>query len=222
MGALLQDLRYAARTLAKKPGFTAVIVLTLALGIGANTAIFSVIDAVVLRPLHFEDPDQLVMLWEMLETQEGDRGAVSYPNFQDWRSQSQSFEGMSLLRSKGFTLPGAEQTERINGVRASADFFPLLRVKAALGRTLLPEDDQVGAEKVVVLSDGLWRRRFGADPDLVGRTLPLDGEAFTIVGVLPPGFRFPGKFSGAELWTSAVLESMFLDSRGAHGFQFFA
>ncbi len=220
MNSILQDLRYAVRMVTSRPGFTAVIILTMAIGIGANTAMFSVIHSVLLRPLPFEEPDQLVMVKETLETQEEARGLVSYPNFEDWRNDSRFFDGMAAIRSKSFTVTGADQPERINGARVSAEFFPLLRVSPALGRTFLPEEDRVGAEKVAVIADGLWQRRFGGDPDVLDGTLTLNGEPFRIVGVLPPGFRFPVVIGQAEVWTpTALVDELFLGSRGAHTFR---
>ncbi len=127
--------------------------------------------------------------------------SVSYPNFVDWRTQNHVFEDIGILRSKGFTLTGADEPERITGARVSAGFFSALRVKAALGRTLRADEDQPGSQRVVVVSDGLWHRRFGGDQSLVGQTLTLDGDPFTVIGILPPGFDFPVKVSGAEVWT---------------------
>jgi len=220
MSTVFQDLTYAFRMLLRRPGLTAVIVLTLAIGIGANTAIFSVINAVVLRPLHFEDPERLVMVEEMLENADEGRGLASYPNFEDWRKQNQAFEEIAVVRGEGFTLTGTDEPDRIRGARVSAGFFRLLRVEPALGRTFLPEEDQAGGEKVVVLSDELWRRRFGAAPDALGRMLTMDGQPFKIVGVLPPGFQFPTAVSNAEVWTAAALvDPVFLGSRGGHTFK---
>ena len=188
MRALLQDLRYAFRMLANRPGFTAVVILTLALGIGANTAIFSAVNAVVLRPLPFEEPQDLVVV---LETERGEpaANAISYPNFQDWKDQNQVFSGVAVFTSKGFTLTGVNEPERISGAQVSAEFFSLLRTEAAVGRTFRSDDNEAGAEAVVVLGDGLWRRRFGADPEIIGQSLTLEGMSYTVIGVLPAHFR---------------------------------
>ena len=219
MGGILQNLRYALRTLARRPGFTAVIVVTLALGIGANTAIFSVINAVVLRPMPYDSADELVMVWETNEEEGRDQSLVSYPNFEDWKRQNDVFDGIGALQPRSFTLTGVDVPLRVRGAAVSSGFFAALRVNAAIGRTFHSQEDRAGAPNVVVLSDGFWRRNFGADPDLVGRTLTLDGTEFTVIGVLPRDFDFPVRIAGAELWTPTGLAKMFLDSRGAHGFR---
>jgi putative ABC transport system permease protein len=216
---LLQDLRYAVRTLAKNPGFTAVVVATLALGIGANTAIFSVLNAVVLRPLPFPEPDRLVMIWESAEDNGMPQAPVAYAYSEDWRQQNDVFEGIAGIQPTRFTLMGADHPEQVQGARVSAKFFPLLGVEAAVGRTFLPDDDRVGAQETVVLSDGLWRRRFGASPDVIGQTLTLARTEHVVVGVLPPEFDFPDMVSGAEVWTPATAERpVFLSSRSGHRF----
>ncbi|UCC31737.1 MAG: ABC transporter permease [Phycisphaerales bacterium] len=216
MSVFLHDVRFAIRTLLKRPGFAAVIILTLALGIGANTAIFSVLNGVVLRPLQFEDPDELVMVWETSEETGLEREFVSYPNFTDWKEQNQVFDGVAVFRSTGVTLTGVDEPERIRGAQVSGDFFSLLRTEAAVGRTFRSEDHDVGTEAVVVLGDGLWRRRFGGDTDIIGQSLTLDGKVHTVIGVLPPDFRFPVALAEAELWTPLDLEFMFIENRGAH------
>jgi len=216
MGVFLQDARFAIRTLLKRPGFAAVIILTLALGIGANTAIFSVLNGVVLRPLQFEDPDELVMVWETRMETGLDQGLASYPNFRDWKEQNQVFDGLAAIRSTGVTLTGVDEPERIRGAQVSGEFFSLLRTEAAVGRIFRSEDNEVGAEAVVVLGDGLWHRRFGGDPEIIGQSLTLDGKVHTVIGILPPGFRFPVNLAEAELWTPLDLEFMFIPVRRAH------
>jgi putative ABC transport system permease protein len=196
------------------PGFTAVVILTLALGIGANTSIFSVVDTVVLRPLPYESPDELFMVFET--EREGDRGSVSYPNFEDWREQNRVFEEIAVFRRMSFTLLEGDEPERVDGARVSAAFFPLLRIEPALGRSLQPDDDLAGAENVCLLGHGIWQCRFGGDPDLVGNMVNLDGTLFTVVGILPPGFGFPIAVSEADVWTPTALDSDFLAQRGAH------
>ncbi len=218
MTIVVQEFRHSLRALMKRPGLTVAILLTLALGIGANTAIFSVLYAVVLRPLPFPEPDRLVAVWESSPESPLERRVVSYMNFEDWRVRNDVFEGMSVIREKDFTLAGGDVPEWVSGARVSAAFFPILGVNAALGRTLRPADDQVGAEPVVVLGDGLWRRRFGADPAVIGRVLTLSETPHTVVGVLPPEFAFSWSVSGAELWTSAVHESALRSDRDVHGF----
>ncbi|UCE59727.1 MAG: ABC transporter permease, partial [Phycisphaerales bacterium] len=219
MDTLIQDLRFAIRMLFKNPGFTAIALITLALGIGANTAIFTVLNAVVLRPLPFPESDRLVMIWESAEDNGMPQAPVAYAYSEDWRQQNDVFEGIAAINPHYFTLTGVDQPEGIRGARVSAEFFPLLGVQAAVGRTFLPDDDRVGAQETLVLSDGLWRRRFGASLDVIGRTLTLSGTEHVVVGVLPPNFDFPDMVSGAEVWTPATAERpVFLSSRGGHRF----
>jgi putative ABC transport system permease protein len=194
MDTLWQDARFGLRMLAKNPGFTAVAVLTLALGIGANTAIFSVVNGVLLRPLPYPKPQQLAIVWSnrpQLQARTGlGESPVAAADFVDWRSQNQSFAEMAALHSQAVNLTGAGEPELLGGVRASASLFPLLGVEAAFGRTFLPAEDQPGS-RVVLISHGLWQRRFGADPNVIGSTLTLNNEAHTVVGILPPDFQFP-------------------------------
>jgi putative ABC transport system permease protein len=186
MATLLQDLRYAFRLLAKSPGFTAIAVLTLALGIGANTAIFTVVDAVLLRPLGFRDPARLMLVAEKsaLPTI-----STSYQNYVDWRDQSHSFESLEATRGTTITLTGTGEPERLNARMATAPLFSLLGVNAILGRTFLAEEDRAGGAPVVVLGYGLWQRRFGGSREILGKSITLDSQPYTIVGVLPSGFE---------------------------------
>ena len=189
-----QDLRYGVRMLAKHPGFTFVAVLTLALGIGANTAIFSVVNGVLLRALPYREPEQLVMVWPHRPVLQAQLGLEEFPaaaaDFIDWRDQNQVFEQMAVLGTQSLNLTGKGEPEVVAGLRASANLFSLLGVSAAQGRTFLPEDDQPGAH-VVIISHGFWQRRFGSDPKLIGQTITLNNEAYTVIGVMPPDFRFP-------------------------------
>src|ERR1700735_5167873 len=186
MGTLLQDLRYGARLLRKSPGFTIVAVLTLALGIGANTAIFSVVNGVLLRPLPFRDPSRLVLI---AERSPFSVISTSYQNYQDWRDQSHSFESMEATRASSITLTGAGEPERLNVRMATAGLFPMLGINAQLGRTFLPEEDRAGGAPVALLSYGLWQRRFGGSQDIIGKTVNLDLQPYTVVGILPSGFQ---------------------------------
>ena len=205
MDTLLADLRYALRTLRRSPGFTAVAVLTLALGIGANTAIFSVVNAVLLRPLPFHDPDRLVLLWE--RSPQLEFMTVAYPDFVDWREQSRAFEDIAVFnRYRTLNLTGVAEPERLATAVVTASLFPVLGAQAAVGRTFLPNEDHPGAPRTIVLSYGLWQRRFGSDPSLVGRALTLDGQSYTVVGVMPRGFQYP---RGVEVWAPLGL---FLDA----------
>ncbi|MGH9777491.1 MAG: ABC transporter permease [Candidatus Acidiferrales bacterium] len=203
METLWQDLRYGARQLLRSPGFTAVAVLTLALGIGANTAIFSVANAVLLQPLPYKEPDRLVRLWESNPGRNWPFFSASAPNFNDWVQQNQSFEPLAATEGDTFNLTGDGEPERLLGRRVTGNFFPLLGVEPALGRNFTPEEDQPGSARVVILSHGLWQRRFGADPRVLGRALRLDGEPYEVVGVLPPTFRFT---QGTEVWTPLAID----------------
>ena len=219
MQGFLGDLRYAGRMISKKPAFTAVIVITLALGIGANTAVFSVVYSLVLRPLPYPNADRLAVLWETNQEEGQTEGFVSYPNFTDWRDQNRVFEETAALCSRSFTLHGIEGPERVRGARVSPEFFSVLGAAPAFGRLFRTEDEQSENPYVAVVSEGLWRRQFGGDPTLLGRTLTLNGTAFTVIGILPAGFEFPLWISKAEVWTLASLEEMFRDNRRAHGFR---
>jgi predicted permease len=188
MGTLLQDLRYGLRTLAKNPGFTAVAVLALALGIGANTAIFSVVNGVLLRPLPYPEPARLVTIYE--KTAEFGQSSVSYPDFLDWRREIHSFTDMAAFRGDDFNFTGSGQAEHLRGELVSASLLPVLGVNPLLGRNFLPQEDQQGAGGVVMLTYALWQRRFGADPNILGKTLTLDAKNYTVIGVLPSDFRF--------------------------------
>ena len=199
MDALLQDVRYAFRRLRKSPGFTLTAVLTLALGIGANTAIFSVVNAVLLRPLPFRDPGQIVFLREAAEkTDNGFSGlSTSIPNVEDYRQQN-AFDVLSAWISQSVNLTGQEKPDRVIGSFVSSNFFQLFEVTPQLGRTFTPHDERPGAEREVVLSYGTWKTRFGGDPNILGRQLTLNGEPFIVIGVLPSTFVFP--LSDMDVW----------------------
>jgi putative ABC transport system permease protein len=214
---LWQDLRYGVRTLLKNPGFTAVAVIALALGIGANSAIFSVVNAVLLQPLPYRDPDRLVMVWEDNTKGGYPRNTPAAANFLDWREQSRVFEGMAAIANQSFALTGAGEPERIDGRRVSASLFPLLGVEPLLGRAFLPEEDQPGAGRAVILSHGLWQRRFGSDPNITGKALTLNGESHTVVGVMPAHFQFPARED--ELWVPIAFTNEQAANRGTHYLQ---
>ncbi|HEX3160361.1 MAG TPA: ABC transporter permease [Gemmatimonadaceae bacterium] len=200
----MDDIRYSLRRLRNSPGFTLVVVLTLALGIGANTAIFSVVNAVLLRPLPYRDPGQLVTIEHYYSGANEIEAPVSSTGFADYRDRTRSFARMAVESGWGPNLTGAGEPERLTASRVSGHFFDVLGVQPALGRTLRPDEDAPGHERVVVLSDGLWRRLYGADPGVVGRTMVLDGESHEVVGVMPPGFRdfFNRR---VELWRPLAL-----------------
>src|SRR5919107_2751667 len=187
MNTLLQDVRYGARMLWKKPSFTAVVLATLALGIGANAALFSVVNGVLLNPLPFPQPEQLVTLHQSKPN--FDTGAVPYPNFLDLRRENQTFSAMAVTRTTGFSLTGIGEPERVSAQYVSADFFSLLGVEPVQGRTFAPGEDERGAPPVALIGADLWRRKFGSAPDVVGRGINLDDRTYTVVGVIPAGFN---------------------------------
>jgi len=187
MGTLLQDLRYGIRMLLKNPGYTLIAVLTLALGIGANTALFSVVNGVLLNPLPFPQPERLVMLYE--NSPSFDRNSISYPNFQDWQRSNSTFASLAAYRSDDFSVTGSGRAERVRVGMVSADFFPILGVKPLLGRFFGPEDDRPGTAQVTLISAGLWKRKFGFAPDIVGKRMTMNGDDYTIVGVIPASFH---------------------------------
>ncbi|HEY7182910.1 MAG TPA: ABC transporter permease, partial [Blastocatellia bacterium] len=179
-----QDLRYGARMLVKNPGFTFVAAITLTLGIGANTAIFSLVEALLLRPLPYTEPDRLVLLSDK------GRNNLTYPNFGDWRERAKSFEGMASIRNQTLNLTDVDKPVSLRGRTVNWNFFHLLGVQPQLGRLFVAEDDRRGAARTALLSDGLWKTQFGGDPSVIGRKLTLDGEPYEVIGVLPPGFEY--------------------------------
>lgn len=195
MNTLWQDLHYGVRMLLKNPGITLVVILALALGIGANTAIFSVVDAVLLRPLPYVESDRLVFLNETSKAM--DEISISYPNFTDWRNQNQVFEKIGVYNRDSYNLTGAGEAERIITGQVSADLFAALRVNAAIGRVFNNDEDKPGGSPVVVLSYGLWQRRFGGQASIVNQSLTLNGKSYTVIGVMPEGFQFPSR---VEMW----------------------
>jgi predicted permease len=210
MNGFLQDFRYALLQLLKSPGFTAVAIVTLALGIGANTALFSVINGVLLSPLPFPEADQLVTLHENKPNFEG--GSVSYPNFRDWQKDNHTFSALALSRTYAFSLTGVGEAEQVNGGFVSSDFFPVLGVKPVIGRTFAQDEEQVGAGPVALISAGLWQRKFSSAADILGKSITLDGRDYTIVGVIPanfhlliPGFREADVYAPIGQWGNPLL-----------------
>ncbi|HKQ62643.1 MAG TPA: ABC transporter permease, partial [Candidatus Polarisedimenticolaceae bacterium] len=212
MTQLVQDLRFAVRTLAKSPGPTLLALAALALGIGANSAIYSVVDAVLLHPLEFREPQRLVVAYQFRAGDDLEALSISPDNFADLREQARSFERIAAYQWWDVNLTGTGTPERLQGFLVSPDLFPLLGVQAALGRSFRPEAERRGHDEVALLSDGLWRRSFAADPAVIGRTLLLNGKPHTIVGVMPPGFAFP--LGGPEVWVPLTLEAS-LSNRGS-------
>ncbi|HVG19229.1 MAG TPA: ABC transporter permease [Blastocatellia bacterium] len=214
METLYQDIRYGVRTLLKNPGFSAIAVLALALGIGANTAIFSVVNAVLLRPLPFEEPDRLVMVWEKRMALGRVRNVASAPDFVDWRAQNAVFEDMAAYFNNGFNLSGDDEPERLQGVSVSPGFFSVLRAQPKIGRAFLPDEDNPASEPAAIISNGLWQRRFGGDPNIIGKTIRMNDQSRTVVGVMPADFVFPN--SDVEVWVPLTFSASDLNSRGSH------
>lgn len=209
---MFQDLRYGLRMLLKHKGFTAVAALTLALGIGANTAIFSVVNAVLLHPLPYREADRLMVIWET--SSRNQRSSVTAPNYLDWRDQNRAFEQIAAAAGASFNLTGGGDPQRLPGARVSANYFDVLGTKPVAGRSLLLADDQHGADRVVLLSYGLWQRRFGADPHILGQAILLDGEPHVVVGVMPEAIRFQS--TSAQLWKPLALSPQDLAATGSH------
>jgi putative ABC transport system permease protein len=199
MNNLFKDLRYAVRLLMKSPAFTAVAVITLALGIGANTAIFTVVEAALLRSLPYKEPDRLVFVFEVNHQQGSRDREASYPDYLDWKQQANSFEEMAGYTSGGVTLTGADAPEQVRAASVTSNFFPALGIQTHLGRIFLEGEDRPEADRVVLLSHSLWQRRFGSDTEVLGRKLTLGGNSFTVIGVLPAHFKF-APVGEAEMW----------------------
>ncbi|HEX8501477.1 MAG TPA: ABC transporter permease [Pyrinomonadaceae bacterium] len=204
MKTFLQDARYGLRVLRKRPGFTAVALAVLALGVGANTAIFSVVNAVLLRPLPYPGSERVVAFDAVNPSKGVKESNMSAPDFEDWKAQARSFEALTIYTEGGSNLTGGGEPERVNAAWVGTDFFRAMGVGAARGRALLPEDEATGAADVVVISHGLWQRRFGSDPGAVGRSVEMGGRSREVVGVMPPGFDFPRR---AEVWGPLQLEA---------------
>ncbi|HEY2459959.1 MAG TPA: ABC transporter permease [Candidatus Acidoferrum sp.] len=211
MHTFRKNLQFAFRMLLKSPGFTIVAVLMLALGIGANTAIFSILNSVLLRPLPYKDPSQLIIMME--SSQRLKEISVPYPDFFDWRNQSHAFQQMAAAQNKGFNLAGIDQPERIAGYAASSNFLATLGVHPVMGRDFLPSEDQPGTAPVVLISHKLWQSHFAADPNVLGKTLTLNGRSFAIVGVLPPDFRF---LESSDVIAPVGVWPQGLTERGSH------
>jgi putative ABC transport system permease protein len=214
MDAIFTDLRYGLRSLLKRPAFTAIALMTLALGIGVNSAIFSAVDSILLRPLPLKDPAQLVSVWEQTLRDGIQQNEAAPANFFDLQSQNQSFEQIGAFGPDDVNLTGDGEPERLDGQVVTANVFSILGVAPALGRTFSFGEDQLGQEHVVVLSNALWQRRFNSDPSIINRAITLNGESFTVIGVMPRGFFFPER--EIELWTPWAMEPEQKAGRGDH------
>ncbi len=220
MTGLLQDLRYALRQLGKSPGFTAVAVVTLALGIGANTAVFSVIDAVMLRPLPYYQPERLIEA-ESINSRNPQSNDISYPDFFDWRSQNRTLEHLVCYHDNAFTLTGLERPVQLDAEIVSWDLLPALGIRPELGRGFTADEEKAGT-RVILISHALWTSQFAADPTIVGRGVRLSGDLYTVIGVMPPSFRFPVNKPRNSVWTTLAVDNNPSDpqpnisNRGAH------
>jgi putative ABC transport system permease protein len=215
METLIKDIRYAVRSLFKQPAFTAIAVITLALGIGANTTIFSVINALILSPPHLSDPDRLMAIWTTPREKQIE-GFASYLNLQDWRTRNQSFEDIAGYKPNGFNMLERGESERIQGMRVTANFFPLLRVGLFRGRNFQVEEEKRGSQPVTVISYEFWQRRFGGNEAVLNQQISLNGKQHTIIGILPPDFEFPLSVKDAAVWTTVAGEGGNLPERGAN------
>jgi putative ABC transport system permease protein len=214
---LWQDLRFGARMLLKRPGVTFVAALATALGICANTTIFSVVHSMIMRPFNFANQERLIAVWEGNTGDVNARGSVAPGNFADWREQNGACERLVAIEQRYFDLSDGDQPERFNGYRVTEGFFDMLGVKAAYGRTFLPEDSEPGHGRVVAISHKFWLRRFAGDPTVVGKALTLNGENFTVIGVMGPDFNYP--YRGGEMWTPLVFDAKARHDRERHFLQ---
>ncbi|PWT93385.1 MAG: ABC transporter permease [Blastocatellia bacterium] len=214
MDLLFKDIRYAVRSLLKWPGFTTIAVLTLALGIGANAAIFSVVNAVLLKPLKFRDPERLVMIWEEASFAGFPRNTPATANYVDWKTQNRSFEDMAASASTNFNITGDGEPEHVDARKLTYNFLPLLGVQPFIGRTFTAEDDKPGAPNVAIISYALWQSRYGSDRAIVNSSIQLNGEKYTVIGVMPRGFQFIDKEE--KLWVPIAFTPEDLTQRGSH------
>src|SRR5918993_785955 len=212
---LMGDIRYALRNLLKRPGFTIIAVTTLALGIGANTAIFSAINALLLKPLPFPELDRVVAIWDKLPSRGVTRNEVTVANYLDWQSQSQSFEQLALNRWWSANLTGIDPPERIQGFLVTANFFDALGMKPIMGRNFSAEENQPGKEAVAIITHSLWQRRFGGDPNIISKTITVNSIVRTVIGVMPERFNYP---KGSEVYAPLPMTPELMRSRGDHSY----
>jgi putative ABC transport system permease protein len=215
MDTLSKDVRYGFRSLLKRPAFTIIAVITLALGIGANTAIFSTINALLLKPLPFPDPDRIVALWDRVPSRGVERNEVAVANYLDWRAQSKSFEHLGIYRWWSTNLTGGESPERVQGFQVTPNFLDIVGVKPILGRGFSAEENEPGKDTVALLAYNLWQRRFGGDPNIVNKIIATNGVQRIVIGVLPPGFNYP---KGGEIYAPLPFTPELSRSRGDHSY----
>ena len=215
MHSLLRDLRFAVRSLLKRPALTIIAIVTLAIGIGANSAIFSTINALLLKPLPFPDPERVVALWDKVPSRGVERNEVTVANYLDWRAQNKSFEQLGIYRWWSTNLTGADSPERVQGFQVTPNFLDVVGVKPMMGRGFSAEEDQPGKDAVALLTYSLWQRRFGADPNIVNKTIATNGVARTVIGVMPPEFNYP---KGGEIYAPLAITPELARSRGNHSY----
>src|SRR5438445_8845205 len=215
MESLFSDIRYAVRNLIKRPGFTAIAVVTLALGIGANTAIFSTINALLIKPLPFPDLDRLVAIWDKAPSRGVEHNEVALANYLDWRAQNHSFEQLALYRWWSTNLTGGDTPERIQAFLVTANFLDAVSVKPIRGRNFSEEENQPGKDQLAIITYSLWQRRFGGNPNIVSKTITTNGITRTVIGVLAEGFNFP---KGSEIYAPLPLSPELMRSRGSHSY----
>ena len=211
--SVLRDLRYAARTLARSPGFACVSILALALGMGANSAIFTVVNSVLLQPIRFHKPQQLIFVRERNLKAGFPEFSLSPGNYLDYRDHNHTFSGFAAFQNQGINLSGGPEPERLTGARVTSDFFDVLDTKPLMGRSFTSQEMQLGSNRVAILSYGLWQRRFAGSRDALGQNLRLDRELYTVIGVMPPDFLL---FGNTEIWTPLGLEPAEWQQRGGH------
>ena len=215
MDSLLRDLKFSVRSLLKRPALTIIAIVTLAIGIGANSAIFSVVNALLLKPLPFPDPDRIVALWEKVPSRGVERNEVTVANYLDWRAQNRTFEQLGIYRWWSTNLTGANSPERVQGFQVTPNFLDIVGVKPLLGRGFSGEEDQPGKDAVALLTYSLWQRRFAADPDIVNKTIETNGVVRTVIGVMPPEFNYP---KGAEIYAPLTITPELARNRSNHSY----
>src|SRR6185503_7706732 len=215
MDSFVSDIRYAVRNLIKRPGFTAIAVITLALGIGVNTAIFSAVNALLINPLPFPDQDRVVAIWDKVPSHGVERNEVAMANYLDWRAQSQSFEHLALERWWSTNLTAGDTPERVQGFLVTANFLDVLGVKPVKGRNFVEEENQPGKDGVAIITDSLWQRRFGSDTNIVNKTITTNGVVRTVIGVLPADFNYP---KGVVVYAPIALTPELMKNRGFHSY----
>jgi putative ABC transport system permease protein len=213
MDTFLRDVKYGLRNLLKRPGFTAIAVLTIALGVGANSTIFSIVNALLLKPLPFPDPERVVALWDRVPSRGVDRNEVAAANYFDWRAQNKSFEHLGLYRWWSANLSGNETPERVQGFQVTTNFLDIVNVKPILGRGFAPDENEPGKDMVALLTYTLWQRRYGGEPDIVNKTIVTNGTTRTVIGVMPPKFNYP---KGAEIYSPIRFTAEFKENRSFH------